>query len=82
MHIYEIILVLVFLAAFGLVIVLRRRYPEKVNKLIPYNYLVLGSLFCYLNKGNDNNTFIFSSGVAFFAYGVFLLVKRDKERKL
>ena len=77
--VYQIIIVLVFLVALVLTYIARKRFPEKVNKFIPYNFVVLGSLFCYISKTNDNiNKFVLYCGVGFFVYGIFLLFKRDR----
>jgi phosphoglycerol transferase MdoB-like AlkP superfamily enzyme len=79
---FQIILVLVFFVAFILIFFAKKRFPEKVNKLIPYNFVVLGSLFCYLSKGNNNvNKFCLLAGVGFFVYGIFLLFKRSQLHK-
>jgi hypothetical protein len=78
----QIILVLVFCVAFILILFAKQRFPEKVNKLIPYNFVLLGSLFCYLSKANNNvNKFSLLAGVAFFVYGIFLLFKRSQLHK-
>jgi len=76
---FQIIIVLVFLIALVLSYIGKKYFPEKVNKIIPYNFVVLGSLFCYLSKANSNiNKFVLCTGVGFFVYGIFLLFKRAK----
>ena len=80
--VYQIIIVLVFLVAMVLTYIAWKRFPEKVHKLIPYNFVVLGSLFCYISIANDNiNKFALYSGIGFFVYGIFLLFKRDRPPK-
>jgi len=77
--VYQIIIVLVSLVAIVLTYIASKRFPEKVNKFIPYNFVVLGSLFCYISIANDNiNKFGLYSGIGFLAYGIFLLFKRDR----
>ncbi len=79
---FQIIIVLVFLVALVLTYIAKKRFPEKVNKIIPYNFVVLGSLFCYLSKGDNNiNKFVLCAGVGFFVYGIFLLFKRRQLHK-
>jgi len=79
---FQIIIVLVFLVALVLSHIAKKCFPEKVNKIIPYNFVVLGSLFCYLSKANNNiNKFVLCAGVGFFVYGIFLLSKRARLHK-
>ena len=74
---FQIVFVLVFFVALVFSHIAKRCFPEKVNKIIPYNFVVLGSIFCYLSKAHNNaNTFTFYAGVGFFVYGIFLLLKR------
>ena len=74
---FQIIIVLVFLVALALTYIARKRFSEKVNKFIPYNFVVLGSLFCYKSIANDNiNKFVLCFGIGFFVYGIFLLFKQ------
>ncbi len=79
---FQIIIVLVFLVALVSTYIAKKRFPETLNKIIPYNFVVLGSLFCYHGVANNNtNKFVLCSGVGFFAYGMFLLFKRARLRK-
>ena len=80
MDIFQIIPVLVFVVAIVLSYVARKHFPEKVNKIIPYNFVVLGGLFCYAGLDNGNK-FVLYSGIGFFVYGIFLLSKRTKIAK-
>ena len=75
-----IILVLVFLVAFVLSHIAKKRFPEKVNKIIPYNFMVLGGLFCYLSTKAINNVdeLVLFGGIVFFVYGIFLLSKQAR----
>lgn len=82
MGIFQMILVWVFGAAVLLVGTGHKRCPERVKKLLPYNYLIVGGASCYLSIRVDNDSaFLLGCGIVFLACGVFLLVKRGKERK-
>jgi hypothetical protein len=52
-----------------------KRFPEMFNKILPYNVVVLGGVFCYLGQANDK-PFTLCVGVGFVVYGIFLLAKR------
>lgn len=80
MDIFQIILVLFFFVTLVLSYVARKHFPDKVNKIIPYNFVVLGSLFFYAGLDNGNK-FVLYSGIGFFVYGIFLLSKRTKIAK-
>lgn len=74
---------IILLSTFLIVLVLsyngKKRFPEKFNKFMPYNFVLLGSLFCYLSQAKDNtNILVFCTGVGFFAYGIFLIAKRKQ----
>ena len=77
----RIILALTCLVALIFSLIAKKYWPEKVNKLIPYNFVVLGSLFCYLSKEDSNDKFHLFAGVGFFVYGIFLLFKRGQLHK-
>lgn len=79
---FQIIIVLVFLVMLVLSYIAKKRFPEKVNKIIPYNSVVLGGLFCYLSEANNNiNKFVLCAGIGFIVYGIFLLFERNRLHK-
>lgn len=80
MDIFQIILLFVFLVAIVLSYVAIKRFPEKVNKFIPYNFVAMGSLFCYLGL-DQGKKFVLYSGICFFVYGIFLISKRARLHK-
>ncbi len=76
---FQIILLSTFLIVLVLSCIGKKRFPEKFNKILPYNFVVLGSLFCYLSQAKDNtNILVLCAGVGFFAYGIFLIAKRKR----
>ena len=79
MDIFQFGFVLVFLVAFVVSFIARKRFPEKSKMFLPYNYLIMGFLFCFLGK--DERGFGFIGGIAFFVYGAYLLFRRNMQFK-
>ena len=71
----QIILISVFFVAVVLSCIGKKRFPEKFDKILPYNCVVLGIIFCYLSQINDKS-FTLLAGICFVAYGIFLLTRR------
>ena len=51
----QIILISVFSVALVLSYIGKKRFPDKFNKFIPYNFILLGIMFCYLGQTNDKS---------------------------
>jgi len=76
----QIILASVFFVALVLSYIGKKRYPEKFDKILPYNFVALGVIFCYRSQANDK-PFTLWAGVCFLAYGIFLLARRAMVHK-
>jgi hypothetical protein len=79
MDIFQFGLVLVFSVMFVVFLIVGKRFPEKIKKFLPYNYLLMGIIFCYLGK--DDISFGLIGGIFFLVYGAYLLFRSNMQSK-